>query len=85
MINNKSSKEEIDTYFTAKIAEFMALVDEMEVLRQRDQSKGREIFLNEWKLYNPNTNRVVNVDIALGWMDNQIAGLNRRLEAQRNR
>ena len=87
MINRHSTTEEINAFFAAKITEYMSMMDEMQQLRQRDNSAGREMFLNSWNnVYNPVTHpRTVSVDAAVKWMDGELAGVARRLEAQRNR
>lgn len=77
MITRKSTTEEISSYFDAKIAQYMELSHELETLKGRDMSVGRENFRNEWSLYNPLTNRTVVVDQAVNWMDGQIAQMER--------
>jgi hypothetical protein len=85
MISKNSTHDEINAFYAAKIAEYMKLVDEMEQLRGRDMSAGRNNFMDSWGRYNPLTNKFVNIDMATKWIDGEIAGLTRRLETQRQR
>lgn len=85
MITRHSSPAEIDSYYEAKIAEFMALVDELERLKGRSQDAGRRNFLDTWKLYDSRANRMVVVDQSVKWLDGEIAQMTRLVEARRNR